>query len=107
MVTPMADQELARAARLKLSWPDLDPAKASLARLVESVKEKGYAAVDGRFIPGLNAISAPVLNWQGEAEAALTITSPDPGVLDEAGQAMALLRAACRDLSVVSPEGGP
>ncbi|MFX9604647.1 hypothetical protein ABTP42_19860, partial [Acinetobacter baumannii] len=31
MVTPMADQELARAARLKLSWPDLMPTRPALA----------------------------------------------------------------------------
>lgn len=102
MVAPMAEQELARAARLKLSWPDLMPTKAALARMIEGVREAGHAAVDGRFIPGLNAISAPVLNWQGEAEAALTITSPDPGLLDDGGPAMTLLRDACRDLSVAN-----
>jgi hypothetical protein len=38
---------------------------------------RGYATIDGRFVPGVNAI-APVLNWQREAQTVMTPTTGDP-----------------------------
>ncbi|SDR35580.1 transcriptional regulator, IclR family [Rhizobiales bacterium GAS113] len=99
MMAARIEEEVARAAKLKLSWPDLTPKLRSVEALCAKLRQAGYAAVDGRFIPGLNAISAPVLNWQGEAEAAITITSGDRGLVDPRSPALSLLRGICAELS--------
>lgn len=46
--------------------------------LVEQVRSAGVAGVDQGFIPGLFALAAPVLNWQGEADAVVTLVSTEP-----------------------------
>jgi DNA-binding IclR family transcriptional regulator len=72
-------RELERARAADVSWPDLDLSDASVERLILSIQEQGYAAVDGRYVPGLRAVAAPILNWQGEAEAAVTLVSTSEG----------------------------
>lgn len=67
-----------------------------------AVRTAGYAAVGGDFIPGLHAIAAPVLNWQGEAEAAVTLIGTDARLTDPKGPAVAALTAACRAASIPS-----
>ena len=71
--------------------------------LIKRVRRQGYASVDGRFIPGLNAVAAPILNWQGTIELSVTIVSHDPAVLDPAGQGVARLAALARSVSVLDP----
>lgn len=65
--------ELARAAAAGVSWPDLDPHQASVEALATRIRRERVAYVDGRFIPGLNAISSAITNWQGEIEVAVTL----------------------------------
>lgn len=104
LVQDLLEQEIRRAKRFGLKWPDLDPAcEKDLHRLQEAVRAAGYATVDGRFIPGLNAVSAPIMNWQGEAEAAVTLNSGDPAILKPGSEATQLLRAVCTRISVVFP----
>jgi DNA-binding IclR family transcriptional regulator len=67
---------------------------------VEGTRTRGFASVDGRFIPGLNAISAPVLNWQGEVEAAVTLVSGDRAILKVDSPPLAMLRELCASVSV-------
>ena len=71
-----------------------------VADTIADVHRHGYASVDGRFIPGLCAVSAPVLNWQNEIEAAITLISTDPALIDPAGGAIARLRDTCAAQSV-------
>lgn len=71
--------EVERALSANLSWPELDLTEASIDRLIQSIREDRYAEVDGRYIPGLRAAAAPILNWQGEAEAAVTLVSTSEG----------------------------
>lgn len=93
--------ETRKAEQQGLKWPDLDPTRPEdVVRLAQNIRTLGYASVDGRFIPGLNAISAPVLNWQGEVEAAVTLTSGDKSILDPKSAALALLRDMCDAVSV-------
>lgn len=100
----LLDEEVARSRELNLRWPDLDPRRdGDVERLVERVRGDGYAAVDGRFIPGLYAVSAPVLNWQGEVEAAITLNSGDPSLLSPGTGAIELLSETCRRLSLTLP----
>lgn len=54
------------------------PDDAAIARLIESVRSEGLAGVDQSFIPGLYALAAPILNWQGEADAVVTVVSTEP-----------------------------
>lgn len=104
VVAAMLGGEVERARTLGLSWPDLDPGReGDVERLRESVRAAGHAGVDGRFIPGLNAISAPVLDWQGEAEAVVTLTSGDKSLLDPGGPALALLKETCAAVSLPAP----
>lgn len=41
--------------------------------LIREVRRRRLARVEGNLIPGLNAVSAPVLDHQGEAAAAITV----------------------------------
>lgn len=68
------------------------------ARAAKTVRAAGYASVDGALIPGLVAVAAPVLNWQGEVEATITLISTDPSRIAPSGPALAALRATCRRL---------
>lgn len=101
VVGQLLQREIDRARKLDLSWPDLTPpGEEALELMVERIRKAGYASVDGRFIPGLNAISAPVLNWQGEVEAAVTLTSGDRSMLEANSSALRLLRERCEEVSV-------
>jgi DNA-binding IclR family transcriptional regulator len=83
--------EVERAMEAGLSLPDLDLTSGGVDRLVADIRAHGFATVDGRYVPGLRAVAAPVLNWQGEAEAAITIISTSDQILvpgDPAVQAL-------------------
>jgi hypothetical protein len=51
----------------------LFPERPILLNPPRGVRGERIAHVDGRFIPGLNAISSPMTNWQGEIAAAATL----------------------------------
>jgi DNA-binding IclR family transcriptional regulator len=108
LVSDILTHEIQEARRLRLTWPDLDPSKPSdIDRLVERIRGDGYASVDGRFVPGLNGVSAPILNWQGEIEAAITLATADSGILDATSGAIGRLMGACRDAApkAIAPRG--
>ncbi|WP_244552771.1 IclR family transcriptional regulator [Bradyrhizobium sp. Ghvi] len=65
--------ELERAASVGVSWPDLNPNPASVEALTTKIRRERIAYVDGRYIPGLIAISSAITNWQGEIEVAVTL----------------------------------
>ncbi|MCG6535627.1 MAG: hypothetical protein L7F78_13255 [Syntrophales bacterium LBB04] len=44
-----------------------------LEAILEDVRLKGYAFNDDNWVPGLQAVSAPVFNGQGEVEASLNV----------------------------------
>ena len=73
---------------------------------IAAVRTKGYASVDGRFIPGLNAVAVPILNWQGTIEVAVTVVSHDPAVLDPDGPVVEKLNTLARSVSVLDPRAG-
>jgi IclR family pca regulon transcriptional regulator len=45
-----------------------------LAAEIEQVRERGHAAVDQEFEPGLRTVSVPLLNFRGETVAALNVS---------------------------------
>lgn len=64
-----------------------------------AVRKARLARTDGRFIPGLSAASAPVLNWQGEIEAAVTLVGTDPAMLADTSPVITALDRFCRNHS--------
>lgn len=88
------------AARAAGGWPDLPADAQAVDRLAAEVRSAGVAQVDGRFIPGLRAIAAPILNWQGEVEVAVTIIGTADDMLAPASRAQAQLLAFVRALSI-------
>ncbi len=80
-----------------------EPMATAPADLADMVRKNGHAIVDGRLIPGLVAASVPVLNWQGEAEAAITLIGTQTDLIDPDGPALAALHRAGREASVARP----
>ena len=68
-------------------------------RSVERARKAKLAFVDSSVIPGLSAISSPVLDWNGEAVAAVTLIGPDPALAKSGNPAAGILREACERLS--------
>lgn len=89
--------EVERALESGLIWPDLDLSAGSVERVIETIRNDGFATIDGRFMPGLRAVAAPITNWQGEAEAAVTVISTSDQLLSARNPAVqALLEFATR-----------
>lgn len=99
----LLETELARARRsfpaavlLEGRAPDRDGVRG----LAASVRAAGHASVDGRFIPGLVAMAAPVLNWQGEAEAVVTLIGTDRRTIAPGSPTREALTAFCMERSL-------
>lgn len=95
------DNELRRATRNPALLPDTAPTKTAIAELARQIRERGFASVDSQFIPGLVAAAAPILDWQGEAQAAVTVFGVDPKAILPDSPAVKALLEYCRDCSVV------
>jgi DNA-binding IclR family transcriptional regulator len=94
------EAELRRAARQPTLIPDFDPTKAGLNHLVATVREQGFASVDGRYIPGLVAAAAPILDWQGEAQAVITLVGTDPASISMSSNQIGALLTFCAERSI-------
>jgi DNA-binding IclR family transcriptional regulator len=70
---------------------------------VQAIRVHGYASVHGDFIPGLVAIAAPILDWQEEAQAAITLIGTDVAATEPQSDPVLHLIAYCRQRSVVLP----
>lgn len=92
--------ELRRIARSASLQPDLKPSQAAIDAMIEEIRARGFASVDGRNIPGLVAAAAPILDWQGEAHAAVTLVGADPATVTPDAPEIALLREFCAAMSV-------
>ena len=64
--------------------------------LRENVRQAGYAWVFGDLIPGLAALSAPVLDWQGEVQVAVTLIGTQEKITHPESPEVAQLLAFCR-----------
>jgi DNA-binding IclR family transcriptional regulator len=109
LILPRLRIEIERALDTGLAPPDIDLDAAGIDRLTGSIRAKGFASVDGRYVPGLRAIAAPILNWQGEAEAAITLISTSDAILSPSGSAVAELLQFVARLSAQKrwPAEGP
>lgn len=75
------------------------PSVAELEKILERVRRERFASVDGTYIPGLSAVSAPVLDAQGEAALAITLMSAGEPIVDIRHAAAEHLRSTCDALS--------
>lgn len=99
-IAPVRDFQLRRMARQPGLTPDIDPSKAGVAKLAEQTRARGFASVEGKFIPGLVAAAAPVLDWQGEAQAAITLVGVDPAAIVAGSPQTERLISYCGERSV-------
>lgn len=99
-IAPVREAQLRRLARMPASQTDVEPTKSGVTALVERTRARGYASVEGRFIPGLVAAAAPVLDWQGEVQAAVTLVGTDPDAVVQGSAQTAKLIAYCQRHSV-------
>jgi DNA-binding IclR family transcriptional regulator len=76
---------------------DID--RAAFARALERARKMRLAFVDSSVIPGLSAVASPVLQWNGEAAAAVTLIGPDRDLAKPSHPAVAALRRLCDRLS--------
>ena len=100
-ITPARDEQMRRLARHPGLTPDFEPTKPGLAALAERIRARAYASVESRYIPGLVAAAAPVLDWQGEAQAAITLVGIDPAAIAPGAAPIAALLDYCKAKSVI------
>ncbi|WP_127597144.1 IclR family transcriptional regulator [Nitratireductor alexandrii] len=100
-------KELAEAATSGREFDDIGPDEAGVHALAETVRAAGHAAVDGRYIPGLVAMAAPVLDWQGQAQAVVTLIGTDPRAIAKDAPALGQMKVFCAALSITGPGGAP
>jgi DNA-binding IclR family transcriptional regulator len=92
----LLETETRLAQRNPNLFPDVTPTAKGIEALNQATRDKGYAFVDGRFIPGLVAIAAPILDWQNEAQAVVTIVGTDPSATLPGSKPLAALLAFCK-----------
>ncbi len=97
------DREMRAAGSRRDAFCDLTLTSAGIRSLVDTVRAAGFASVDGRFIPGLAAIAAPVLDWQGDAVCVVTLIGTDAAITAPNSAEVRALTAFCRGLSVETP----
>lgn len=91
--------ELTRARKNPSITPDMEPSVQGIEALVTRIRAQGYSAVDGNFIPGLVALAAPILDWQGQAQAVATLIGTNPAALLPGSAQSQALVAFCQSQS--------
>jgi DNA-binding IclR family transcriptional regulator len=73
--------------------------RTAFARAVERARKTRLAFVDSSVVPGLSAVSSPVLQWNGEAAASVTLIGLDRELAKPSHPAVGALRRLCDRLS--------
>lgn len=73
--------------------------RAAFERALDRARRNRLASVNSSVIPGLAAVSSPVLHWNGEAAAAVTLIGPDHELAKLTHPAALALRKFCDRLS--------
>jgi DNA-binding IclR family transcriptional regulator len=95
----LLETEIRLAQRNPNMFPDITPTTQGIDALNAETRAKGYSFVDGRFIPGLVAIAAPILDWQNEVQAVVTLVGTDPSNAQANSKPVAALLAFCKNQS--------
>ncbi|MEM7598535.1 MAG: IclR family transcriptional regulator [Pseudomonadota bacterium] len=101
-VAELKAQEVERLRQNPALAPDI-AGQNGVEQLVDHVRDQGFSTVDGAFIPGLVAASAPILDWQGEAQAVVTLVGTDPRTIQKEAPAVQALLTFCAGQSVPRP----
>jgi DNA-binding IclR family transcriptional regulator len=101
---PRLQLEIDRAATSGIRWPDLNPDLGSVEALMKKIRRERIAHVDGRYIPGLVAISSAITNWQGEIEVAVTLFGTHRELLEPGSSARTALIDFTSRHSITAPE---
>ena len=91
----LMQQELKRAKASARLFDDMTPDAAGARSLAVAARKAGYATVDGTYIPGLVAAAAPILDWQDQAQAVVTLIGTDPTDIEPDSDAIAALKSFC------------
>ncbi|MCG8492136.1 MAG: IclR family transcriptional regulator [Sneathiellales bacterium] len=91
--------ELKRAKKNPALLPDLTLSEKGLRELCKKVRENRFASVDGQYIPGLVAIAAPILDWQNQAQAVVTLIGTDPAAIHQKAEEVKALIKFCEGQS--------
>lgn len=100
MIESLLALELRRARSNATPPPDILATRQEVRNLADRIRADGFAWVDGKFIPGLVAIAAPILDWQNEVQAVITLIGADQGILEERSKATTALKSFCNSHSV-------
>lgn len=87
------------AIALRLAF-ELETTALDAEALRQQTRKAGYASVDGRFIPGLVACAAPILDWQGHAQCAITLIGTDPASVKPGAKQIESLTSFCQNHSI-------
>jgi DNA-binding IclR family transcriptional regulator len=104
VVEAASEIELKRLKKSPAFTADFDFSREGVKQLVAVTKAQGYSSVDGRFIPGLVAIAAPILDWQHQAQAVVTLIGTDPASIAHTSAEVGRLVSYCKDRSVLEPK---
>ncbi|MEY8828498.1 IclR family transcriptional regulator [Sedimentitalea sp. XS_ASV28] len=99
-ISPVRDMQIKRLGRRAGLKLDIELTKLGIADLVQRTRACGFASIEGKFIPGLVAAAAPVLDWQGEAQAAVTLVGIDPATVSHGSEQTHKLVTYCAQKSV-------
>ncbi len=94
------DSELRRVARNPALIPGFTANRAGIDELTTAIRKQGFSSVDGKFIPGLVAAAAPILDWQHQAQAVITVVGVDPAAIAVNSTETNALKAFCESHSV-------
>jgi DNA-binding IclR family transcriptional regulator len=90
------DAELRKESELE------DPIEFDAARIIRAVREQGYAMVLGTYVPHYVGIAAPIINWDEEICAAVTVGGRKGRDPEQRLSAAARLAALCRNMSAAT-----
>lgn len=88
LVQAALESELRQARRSPRLFHDMDISARGIAQLTDRTRQDGYASVDSRFVPGLVAIASPILDWQEEAQAVVTLIGTDADIIQPGSNAV-------------------
>lgn len=95
-IDALLSAELERAKENPAVLGTTEASSTGVEQLASSVREKGYASVYGDYIPGLVAAAAPILDWQGEAQAVITLIGTNQAAVKEGSKEITALLEFCR-----------
>ncbi len=101
-ILDVARRHMRVVARHPLGREGAPTTKSELDALIKETRARGFATVAGNFIPGLVAVAAPILDWQGEAQAAVTLVGIDPEATRTDSKVVSQLMTFCQERSLAS-----